>query len=305
MGRAHGLWLATTPWVLVLGCSLAFDPEEYYGPPDASADRRAITDGGVDSESRSDAPDEDAPRDAPATDADASEASSLRFCEGVDAAFCADFDESKSLIVGWSSSPSPLHSTSEGSLSLDTTIAKSKPASLHAKLPELDPDSSTFGEQLLEEDISTTWREVTLDFDFFISAVPSGAGVSLLEFTFEGDISAGVSMTLGTMKVDAGGLGGLGFTALTSSDAGGWLYGGYSYTPGKWTHVEFNVLPATSGHGKVLVSFDGTLVQMWTGISFESDPGASDLRLQLGLSQYGAYTPAFDIHYDNVVVRFP
>lgn len=227
------------------------------------------------------------------------------FCSTVgDAAFCADFDESISLIAGWTSTPSPLYSNGSGSLSLDDAIAISKPASLHAAVPALTTNSPGT-EQFLQEDLASPRREVTLDFDFYIASVPKGAGLSVMSFTFNGQASVGVGMTLGTGPVsDSGATGGLGYAAMTTGDASAWLYDGYSYTPGSWIHATFDLLPTTSG-GKLLVSFNGTLVQSWTGIAFASDEAANDLSLKLGLSQYRAFTPACDIHYDNVVIRFP
>jgi hypothetical protein len=303
MGWSRRSGLVALPCLAVVGCSFFFDPEEYYGPDGGGVvDAAHGLDAPTTVDVRRDAPDAGTTPDAKGADA---APDATHFCQGIDAAFCADFDEG-SLVLGWAASPTPLHASSFGKLVLDDSIARSKPASMLASLPELTPDSGgSGGEEFLEEDLSTGWREVTLDFDLYIGTVPDGAGVSVLSLEFLGDTSVGVEMGLGTSKVgDSGTMGGLAFTTITGSDASEWLYDGYDYEAGKWFHVTFDVLPATSG-GKVNVSFDGVLVQPWMGIDFQSDSTASDLRLQLGLSQYRAYTPAVELHYDNVVLRYP
>src|ERR1700722_2067870 len=116
MGWSRLLWLSALLASAAAGCSLAFHPDDYYGPEgggiDASSSDRSVPgDGGTRDDLRSDARDAGPMRDAPAVDGGDAEADAGPFCKGVDAAFCADFDEG-SLILGWSASPSPLHSSS-------------------------------------------------------------------------------------------------------------------------------------------------------------------------------------------------
>jgi hypothetical protein len=40
-----------------------------------------------------------------------------------------------------------------------------------------------------------------------------------------------------------------------------------------------------------------------TGLTFDADPAATQLVLDLGLERYGQLTKAVDIHFDNVVLR--
>jgi hypothetical protein len=303
MGRSRRSGLIALPCLTLLGCSLLFDPEAYEGP---DAGRGVDAARPLDAETRMDVGRDarDAGETPDAKEADA-RPDAAHFCQGIDAAFCADFDEGE-LLLGWTASPTPLHSFSSGNLELDDSIAKSKPASLLASLPELSPDAGGSGnEEFLEDDLATGWREVTLDFDLNIGTIASGGGMSVLSFEFLGETTVGIQMGIGASKVtDAGTLGSLDFSTLTGPDPSDWLYDSYDYQPGKWFHVTFDVLPATSG-GKVNVSFDGVPVQAWMGIDFAADPMAADLRLQLGLSQYGTFTPAVEINYDNVVIRYP
>jgi hypothetical protein len=40
-------------------------------------------------------------------------------------------------------------------------------------------------------------------------------------------------------------------------------------------------------------------------LSFDTDPEAKSLQLQVGIVRGGSVTPAMDVHFDNVVVTFP
>ena len=174
----------------VAGCSLAFHPSGSDGP--ASGD-----DGGLDVSTQADvSPSTDGPSaaDSGATDAppviDAEAGAPLPFCAGVDAAFCADFDEGV-LQLNWTL---PIHNSSAGTLALDTAIAQSKPGSEHATLPmATTPDGGVYDEEFLQKDLPTPWREATVDFDVYIAA-HTGNGISIAWFAFVGDENLGASI---------------------------------------------------------------------------------------------------------------
>lgn len=285
----------------VAGCSLAFHPSDYFGPP-------AAEDGGLDALTLPDVPsstDALPPTDAPPpTDAssapdvladtanDVGDAGPSPFCTGVDAAFCADFDEN-SLTVGWTL---PVHSVGSGTLTLDTSIAQSKPGCARATMPMLaSPDGGVDDEEFLQKNLLTPWREATLDFDMYL-APNSGNGVAIVSFVFVGDESVGASIAFAVQANQ------LQLAGMQTTDPTGWIYGAAPYVPSTWTHVQLDILPATSG-GKIAISVGGAPVESWTDLSFTSDPSATLLELELGMSRYGDYTNAVDVRYDNVVIR--
>jgi hypothetical protein len=275
----------------VAGCSLAFHPSDYDGP--ASGD-----DGGLDVSTLADVPpsaDGPSAADSGTTDAppviDAEAGAALPFCTGVDAAFCADFDEDV-LQLGWTL---PIHNSSAGTLALDTAIAQSKPGSEHATLPmATTPDGGVYDEEFLQKNLLTPWREATLDFDVYIAA-HTGNGIVIVSFVFVGNESVGAAIAYGVSEntLQLGG--------MQTSDASQWFYGSSPYVPSTWTHIQLDVLPATSG-GMISISIGGALVEQWPA-DFSADPNAQELQLQLGLSRYGNYTNAVDVRYDNVVIR--
>jgi hypothetical protein len=278
----------------VAGCSLAFHPSDYFGPPGAE-------DGGLDALTLPDVP---SSTDAPPTDAspapdvladttsDVGDAGASPFCTGVDAAFCADFDEN-SLTLGWTL---PVHSVGSGTLTLDTSIAQSKPGCARATMPMLDtPDAAVDDEEFLQKTLLTPWREATLDFDMYL-APASGHGVAIVSFVFVGDESVGASIAFAVQANE------LQLAGMQTTDATSWMYGAAPYVPSTWSHIQLDVLPATSG-GKIAISVGGSPVESWTGLSFTSDPSAELLELELGMSRYGNDTNAVDVRYDNVVIR--
>ena len=182
-----------------------------------------------------------------------------------------------------------------GTPTLDTTIA-SKFASAHATMPMLaTPDATVDDEEFLQKTLLTPWREATLDFDMYL-APASGHGVVIVSFVFVGNESVGASISFAVQANE------LQLAGMPTTDATSWMYGAAPYVPSTWTHIQLDVLPATSG-GKIAISVGGSPVESWTGLSFSSDPSAELLELQLGMSRYGDDTNAVDVRYDNVVIR--
>jgi hypothetical protein len=303
--RSRRFVLSLACAVVVAGCSLAFHASDYYGSPaadgggldgppsdvvtgnDAQADGPTV----VKSDAGMDAGGEVGVAEAGRDGGDA--AAPTAYCAGVDAAFCADFDEG-SLSLDWTP---PTHSSNGGSLTLDTSVAKSQPASAHAAIPAFGPDGGG-QEEFLEKDLSTPWREATLDFDFYAEGL-EGNGVTLAVFQFDGNEQLGALLTLAT------GQNRIQLVGTPTASGSGWLYDAYDYPDSgpTWIHVQLDVLPATNGGGKIAISINGSLIDNWTGLSFDSDPGSDRLSTQIGLSRYGSFTPAVNVHYDNVVVR--
>jgi hypothetical protein len=301
--RRFVLSLACT--VVVAGCSLAFHASDYYGSPaadaaafdepvpdvftgnDAQADGTSVVKSEAGMDTGGDAGVAEAGRDG----GDAGAATP--YCAGIDAAFCADFDEG-SLTLNWTP---PTHDANGGSLTLDKSVAKSQPASAHAAIPALGPDGGGQVE-FLEKDLSTPRREATLDFDFYAEGL-EGNGVTLAVFQFVGNEQLGALLTLAT------GQNRIQLVGTPTASGSGWLYDVYDYPDSgpTWIHVQLDVLPATNGGGKIAISINGSMIDDWTGLSFDSDPGADTLSIQIGLSRYGSFTPAVNVHYDNVVVR--
>jgi hypothetical protein len=272
----------------VAGCSLAFHPSDYYGPASGGDDGGLDVSTPVDVQSSADGA---ADADAGAADALPDTDAALPFCAGVDAAFCADFDQGV-LSLGWTL---PIHDSSAGTLALDTTVAQSKPGSEHATLPMVSsPDGGVYDEEFLQKNLPTPWREATLDFDVYIAA-ETGNGVAIAWFAFVGDENVGASIAYAVSANT------LQLTGMQTSDVTQWFYGSSPYVPSVWTHVQLDVLPATTG-GMISISIGGVPVEQWT-TGFSADPNAKELQLQLGLSRYGNYTDAVDVRYDNVVIR--
>ena len=124
--------------------------------------------------------------------------------KSVDAAFCADFSTRRSLILGWTSSPSPIHTTSIGSLSLDDTLSRSKPRVPARILAGADPGCRT--RRVPVSPARSVHRvargDARLRFSTSGTVPTGGAGVAMLDLSFLGSIVVGVKMTLGT--ADAG-----------------------------------------------------------------------------------------------------
>jgi hypothetical protein len=292
--RARSLGFAF-PLLAALGCSLAFHPEDFYGP--TGADGGGATDALLDAHAkRESGQPQEAGRDGASKDVEGpdSEAGNATFCTGVDAAFCSDFDEGV-LGLGWSAA---IAASTLGTLALDDGVWQSKPASLHSSLPKLTVDAGPDNEEFLQEDLATPWREVTLDFDFYAEQPSGGQGLTLVELTFQGDASLGVAIELSGSTTE------LRLVCMQTVSYMSWKYATYPFTPNKWIHAQFDIVPSTT-HGSATMTFDEALYASWTNLQFDADPKANDLRLELGLAQYGAYTPADDVHFDNVVIRYP
>lgn len=209
------------------------------------------------------------------------------FCASNAADLCADFDQGMR-DLGWTSTDI----RGDGDLELDTSRARSLPASLHASMGRKNNGSDNF-QQLLK-----VWpgagRPTTIDFDVFVEPItwqPSDQGFTISEIYFDKSDKIGVLLFLTRDN----------WRLLIRSSPDTEIVATSTFPMGAWTHVRFDADPKTVG-GSVSGYLDDKLVLEKRDLVFAQDP--SESRLWLGIGASSTPIPAIDVRYDNVVVKF-
>lgn len=227
---------------------------------------------------------------------DAKPADAATFCTGKDADFCADFDESSNLQVGWD------NNVSNGGATLveSTTNFASPPRAVHASIGNVVSDAGLFATYAnLGKSFALNGKtRVRIEADVRFESAAFGSNDYTQYFTWIGQA------TLGGPSIGA--------TGIVRDSAHGWtvviLTAGLTYLPmttspptDKWTHMVAEVVLGVGSAGSVWVAFDGVTALALTPVG-TTKSAASDVGIAAGFAAPSGYSPKIGVTYDNVLV---
>lgn len=211
----------------------------------------------------------------------------LPFCASIDAALCADFEDG-----GVETSFQTVASSPGATFAIDPGEGFASARSLHATLPAA-PDAGevdAYGTHFF----TTALTHVVLESDvFFAKPTTFAAGnVAFERVVFHGanDVTVELFEQPTTTNV------------TISEPAFEFFDTLYPLPLDRWTHVKIDWDPRPPSNLEIW--FDQDKVLSKQGIVFDA-PNVTSLKLEIGLVRFNAPTPAFDLHFDDVVVTFP
>jgi hypothetical protein len=222
--------------------------------------------------------DETGSHDDGGVDAEAGDASvaDARFCEGVDATFCEDFDDSADTTIGngWAGVDQ------DGGLSYDTTSPKSAPRSLHATGDSVARLLKPFN----------VLHDFTVDLDVRFGPLPTGASF-VAPVRLEGN-GADITFHASTMPDHAFFQAGVSATGTDDQTP----------LPPAFHHLAMEVDVVT---GKLTASLDGAPFANALGLGSQWQQSPTMITLSVGIAELfnAAAVVVADVTVDNVVVR--
>lgn len=226
----------------------------------------------------------DAPGDAPKDVAIAVP----RFCDSIDAAFCADFDVPGDAGAGWTG---PIITSGSFTHSFETAQHTSAPNGFEVDIPDAsDGGTTSFAALIGNPQDAGALVQAVLDFDVII---PPLSGPSVPFYTFYFGCPFGNLNTRYALSY----IGGWTFTNLQGATIP--ITG--TVPTGVWTHVKMTIILSQTGNVKLDIG-NGTATAMIGTDTVNGAPPPYPIDLSIGPSCAG-YSPPASIVYDNVVVH--
>jgi hypothetical protein len=264
------LLLAAFASAVVAACSIVTDLSGLSGG--------AVTDGGTESGSPTDAPSGDG---TVTTDAGTDASDAARLCSQPHE-FCTDFDDG-ALADGWTSA----NVDPKGAIERSTARSASAPASFHATIARRAAGDIEYA--LLTKSLPGPWKRTVIDFDMLLEA-PAwqaddiNAAFLAVYFSDSSGPQASFYMPVGP-----------GYAQVTGPSANLQL----DPVPlGRFFHVHLDIVPGAS----VSAIIDG---KSYSGSTAALSGTGTRTDLDLGITGYNAPVPEFSVYYDNVVVDRP
>ena len=227
-----------------------------------------------------------------ATDAPKEASVVPRFCDSIDASFCADFDTPNDAGAGFFSPP---NTTNGYALSFETTLVKSTPTALQVDVPA-DAGGTANLETLVGTPDAAATSTLTLDLDVYLPNIPTPSSQALFAFTFGAFNDPVFSFGL--------------------AHEGAWRFERVAGTPNvpispqpatnEWAHVTLTILLNATGGAVTLdlTTSAGTSHTVLTNVATApSGPPTIPGGLRVGAQCLGPTNASASFYYDNAVVR--
>ena len=230
---------------------------------------------------------------SPSDGGDASDAPKGRFCEGVDATFCEDFDEPDgNYLSRWTS----FDLGGGNTLALETDATTSAPNALYAEIP-----ANLTGGASVALDLAPNLTQY--DYSFAVRLEPYDAGAGLVLFNqIEVDaIDAAAAYT--EYRLAQAAVGTTFHTHVYFPDGGSVISNlplTTSFVPGQWYHVDVQLTVAPPP-AKVTITVDGAPALAAT--IPEATNGAGTSWFLAGISHTYAPTGTWRVEVDDVIMR--
>lgn len=228
-----------------------------------------------------------------ASSSDASDAAQGRFCDGVDATFCEDFDEPDGNYVSrWTSVTLGGGCT----LALVSDASTSAPNALYAAIP-----ANNSGGASLSESLPPTATQYDYSFTVRLEPYDAGSGLVLFNQIEVDSVDAAAAYT--EYRFSQGATGTHYHTHVYYADGGNVISDlalSLSFVPGQWYHVEVQ-LAVSPPPAKVTVYVDGAPALATTIPEATNGPGTSEFLA--GLAHTYTPTGTWRIEVDDVVMR--